>query len=220
MKYIVIVGDGMADYPVEQLGGKTPLEKASKPAMDRLAQNGILGLVRTVPEGMAPGSDTANLSVFGYDPRQYYSGRSPFEAAGMGLPLRPGDVSFRCNLVTLSTEASYAARTMVDYCAGEISSAEAEQLIAAVNEHLSTPEIVYPGSATAISPLGGRSGLEAWRLTRPTIYLAPSPLPAGPARRLPENDGRKRRFLTWHLVNRTAAGLNPPTDLVWERTVP
>ncbi|NLY39926.1 MAG: cofactor-independent phosphoglycerate mutase [Firmicutes bacterium] len=230
MKYIVIVGDGMADYPVEQLGGKTPLEKARKPAMDRLAQNGILGLVRTVPEGMAPGSDTANLSVFGYDPRRYYSGRSPFEAAGMGLPLRPGDVSFRCNLVTLSTEASYAARTMVDYCAGEISSAEAEQLIAAVNEHLSTPEIkFYPGiSYRHLAVWAGGPGPEAWRLTPPHDItgraIAPY-LPAGEQaavfRRMMEESAV---FLPAHPVNRkrVAAGLNPANSIwLWgEGTAP
>jgi 2,3-bisphosphoglycerate-independent phosphoglycerate mutase len=121
LKYVVLLGDGMADYPVESLGGKTPLAKADKPGMDRLAETGFMGLVQTVPRGMAPGSDTANLSVLGYDHRQYYSGRSPFEAASMGVELTGEDVTFRCNLVTLSAEKDYASRTMVDHSADEIS---------------------------------------------------------------------------------------------------
>ena len=230
MKYIVIIGDGMADYPVEQLGGKTPLEKAHKPAMDRLAQSGILGLVRTVPQGMAPGSDTANLSVLGYDPREYYSGRSPFEAAGMGLALRPGDVSFRCNLVTLSTEAHYAARTMVDYCAGEISTAEAEPLIAAVNKHLSTPAIkFYPGiSYRHLVVWAGGPGPETWRLTPPHDIsgraIAPY-LPAGDqAAVILKMMEESADFLPAHPVNqkRVAAGLNPANSIwIWgEGTAP
>ena len=99
MKYVIVIGDGMADNPVAELGGKTPLEYAAIPAMDMLARKGELGLARTIPEGVQPGSDTAILSIFGYDPRQYYSGRSPFEAAGSGVKLEDGDVSYRCNMV-------------------------------------------------------------------------------------------------------------------------
>ncbi|MEW5785795.1 MAG: cofactor-independent phosphoglycerate mutase [Bacillota bacterium] len=143
MKYIIIVGDGMADYPVKELGGKTPLQRARKPAVDSLARKGEMGMVRTVPVGMAPGSDTANLSVIGYDPQKYYTGRSPFEAAGMGVRLQPGDVSFRCNLVTLSSEAAYAGRTMLDYCAGEIPTAEGGELIEALRARLKTAGINF-----------------------------------------------------------------------------
>ena len=102
MKYIVILCDGMADEPIDKLDGKTPLEAARTPNMDRLAKSAEIGMARTVPEGMAPGSDTANLSVIGYDPRKYYSGRSPLEALSIGADMGKDDVSFRCNLVTLS----------------------------------------------------------------------------------------------------------------------
>ncbi len=129
MKFAVILGDGMADWPVDELGGKTPLDVAVHPAMDKLAQNGEFGLVKTVPDGMTPGSDTANLSVFGYDPKRYYSGRSPLEAASLGIPLTETDVTYRCNLVTLSAETDLSETTMIDYSAGEISTGEASELI-------------------------------------------------------------------------------------------
>ncbi|MBQ6536178.1 MAG: phosphoglycerate mutase, partial [Firmicutes bacterium] len=104
MKYIICLGDGMADYPVEALGGRTPLEAADKPYMDYVAQHGTIGLCRTIPEGMAPGSDAANMSVMGFDPNRYYSGRSPLEAVALGVEMQPDDVAFRCNLVCLSDE--------------------------------------------------------------------------------------------------------------------
>ena len=100
-KILILVGDGMADYPIESLGGLTPLEAARTPNMDRLAKSGIFGLVKTVPDGMSPGSDTANLSIFGYDPAEFYTGRAPLEALNMGIELSPDDVAFRCNMVTL-----------------------------------------------------------------------------------------------------------------------
>ena len=133
MKYIVMLGDGMADYPVRELDGKTPLEAAFKPNMDFIAQHGATGMVKTIPEGMPPGSDTANMSVMGYDPERYYSGRSPLEAVSLGIDLKADDVTFRCNLVTLSEEEPYENKTMVDYSAGEISTEEAKELIAALN---------------------------------------------------------------------------------------
>lgn len=146
MKYVVFLGDGMADVPVPELGGKTPLDAACHPTMDLLAQNGTFGMVRTVPEGMKPGSDTANLAVFGYDPRRYYSGRSPLEAASIGIELAPEDVTYRCNLVTLSEAASIDDATMVDYSAGEISSEEARQLVDAINARFATTAArLYPG---------------------------------------------------------------------------
>ena len=104
MKYIVVLGDGMADEPLEELGGKTPLEYAETPQMDALAKAGEIGMIKTVPEGMSPGSDTANLSVLGYDPKIYYSGRSPLEALNIGVDMEDGDVAVRVNLVTLSEE--------------------------------------------------------------------------------------------------------------------
>ncbi|MBQ9994694.1 MAG: cofactor-independent phosphoglycerate mutase [Clostridia bacterium] len=136
MKYAVILCDGMADLPTPELSGKTPMECAKKPNMDALAAKGEVGMVRTVAAGLKPGSDVANMSVMGYDPAIYHTGRSPLEAASMGLELADDDVAIRCNLVTLSEEEDYAAKTMVDYCAGDISTAEAAELIAAVQEAL------------------------------------------------------------------------------------
>lgn len=140
MKFLVLVCDGMGDYPVAQLGGKTPLEIAKTPAMDALAQGGRVGLARTIPDGFTPASDVGNLAILGYDPHQYYCGRGPLEAANMGVELAPGDVAFRCNLVTADGD------TLVDYSAGHISSAEADTLIKAVNAALGNGRVrFYPG---------------------------------------------------------------------------
>ncbi len=147
MKYVVILGDGMADYPMPELDNKTPLQYAKKPTIDMLASKGTVGLVRTVPEGIAPGSDAANLSVMGYNPKVYYTGRSPLEAVSMGLELSPTDVALRCNLVHLSEdESEYSDKTMIDYSSDEISTAESKVLIEAVNDALKTQDInFYPG---------------------------------------------------------------------------
>lgn len=136
MKYVVVLYDGMADYPVPALGGKTPMMVAKKPNFDRMAKHGTVGLVRTVAPGLTPGSDVANLSVMGYDPRLYYTGRSPLEAVSMGIKMSDTDVALRCNLVTLSDEEDYSEKTMVDYCAGDISSEEAAEIIKTVEEKL------------------------------------------------------------------------------------
>lgn len=136
MKYVIVLGDGMADLPMECLGGKTPLEVAHKPNIDKLANLGEVGIVRTVPEGMKPGSDIANLSVLGYNPREFYTGRSPLEAVSIGVKFEVTDVTFRTNLVTLSDAPTYSERTMVDYSAGEISTDEARVLINAVQDAL------------------------------------------------------------------------------------
>lgn len=145
MKYLVLLCDGMADTPVPELGFKTPMEAALKPNMDKLARQARLGLAKTVPEGMKPGSDVANLSVLGYRPAECYTGRSPLEAASMGVDLKPEEYAVRCNLVTLSGEPDYGDKTMADYCAGDISTAEAAQLIAALNEHLPAGMRLVPG---------------------------------------------------------------------------
>lgn len=136
MKYIVLLCDGMADYPVEELGGKTPMEAARKPHMDALAAQARVGLVKTVDDALSPGSDVANLSVMGYDPLECYSGRSPLEAASIGIDMADTDVAFRCNLVTLSGEAEYEDKTLVDYCADDISTQEARALIGYLKERL------------------------------------------------------------------------------------
>lgn len=146
MKSVVFLADGMADRPVEELAGMTPLEKASTPNMDALAQNGLFGLVRTVPEGMPPGSDTANLSVFGYDPKKWYTGRSPLEAVSMGIDLSETDVTYRCNFVTLSRADSMEDAVMDDYSAGEISTEEAAELVEFLNVRFHTARThLFPG---------------------------------------------------------------------------
>ncbi|MBQ9463940.1 MAG: phosphoglycerate mutase, partial [Lachnospiraceae bacterium] len=127
MKYVLILGDGMADYPIEELGGRTPLEAASTPFLDMLAEKSEQGLAKTVPDGMKPGSDTANLSVMGYDPEKYYSGRSPLEALSIGVPMEDDDIALRCNIVMLSEEENipYEARVIVDHSGGELTQEEA-----------------------------------------------------------------------------------------------
>lgn len=147
MKYIVVLYDGMADYPVPALGGKTPMMCAKKPNMDMLASKAEVGLVKTVADGLKPGSDVANMSVMGFDPLKYYTGRSPLEAASIGIDMKPDDVSLRTNLVTLSDDGlPYEQKTMVDYCGGDISSEEAEVLIKYIDEKLGNDKFrFYPG---------------------------------------------------------------------------
>ena len=140
MKYVVLLCDGMADYPVPELDNQTPMKKANKPNMDKLAETAEVGLCKTVADGLKPGSDVANLSVLGYDPKIYYSGRSPLEAGSIGIDMKETDVSFRCNLVTLTDEESYADKTIVDYCAGDISTEEAKILIDYLAQHFNSEE--------------------------------------------------------------------------------
>ena len=138
MKYIVMLGDGMADHKVPALGGKTPLMCAQKPNMDYIASHGEVGLVNTVPEGMVPESDTANLSVMGYDPRVYSKGRSPLEAASMGINMRGDETAIRANIVTLGGNGNYEDLVMVDHSSGEIPTSEARVLIEALQEKFGT----------------------------------------------------------------------------------
>ncbi len=140
MKYVIILYDGMADQPLQELGGRTPMMAAQKPNLDRLAMKSEVGLVKTVGDGLKPSSDVANLSIMGYDPHQYYSGRSPLEAVSIGIQMKDDDIALRCNLVTLSEKEPYENKRMVDYCADDISSPEAAVLMEAVqtrfgNEH-------------------------------------------------------------------------------------
>ena len=143
MKYIIILGDGMADEPLEVLGGKTPLEYASTPVMDHLASCGEIGMVRTVPSSMKPGSDVANLAVLGYDPEHNYSGRSPLEALSVGVAMEDTDIIFRCNLVTLTEAEPYAEKTILDHSSGEISTRDADILMDAIREHFNSEEIQF-----------------------------------------------------------------------------
>ena len=143
MKYVVILGDGMADEPLAALNGKTPLDYANTPCMDRMACQGTMGLVQNVPEGMAPGSDVANLSVLGYDPSRCYSGRSPLEALSVGVAMAPEDVIFRCNLVTLTEQEPYEEKKILDHSSGEISTEDADILMDAIREAFDSQNISF-----------------------------------------------------------------------------
>lgn len=137
MKYIIVLGDGMADEPLAELGNQTPLMVADTPCLDLIASKSELGLVHTIPKGMKPGSDTANLSVLGYNPREYYSGRSPLEALSIGVDMRVTDIALRCNLVTLSEEdVPYEQRTIIDHSSGEIDTKESAVLMDAIKKEL------------------------------------------------------------------------------------
>lgn len=150
MKYVIVLGDGMADLPIAELENKTPLEYAKTPVMDALVKKGELGMVHTIPEGMKPGSDTANLSVLGYNPKKYYSGRSPLEALSIGVPMKNTDVALRCNIVTLSEEETeYEKRHMIDHSSDEISTEDAAILMEAVVKGLAE-EMSVRGSLEAI----------------------------------------------------------------------
>lgn len=139
MKYIVVLGDGMADEPIGEIGGKTPLEYASTPVIDALAKKSEIGLAYTIPEGMKPGSDTANLAVLGYNPKKYYTGRSPLEALSIGVPMKDTDIAIRCNIVTVSDDdLPYEKKTIIDHSSGEISTEEAAVLIEAVQKELNS----------------------------------------------------------------------------------
>ena len=220
MKYVVILGDGMADYPVEELQGKTPLEVAAKPNMDLLAQKGEVGLVKTIPDGMTAGSDTANLSVMGYAPEKYYSGRSPLEAASIGVALNPEDVTYRCNFVTLSDTEHYEDATMLDYSAGEISTEEARELIEALSGYFQIPDVEFYAGVSYRHCLVLRHADTGTQLTPPhDISLKPI------AGHLPQNGNsdllyrimkESRSLLEDHPVNkkRIAEGKNPANS-VW-----
>ncbi len=140
MKYVVVLCDGMADRDILELDNKTPMTVAHKPTMDKIARKSEVGMAKTVPDGFKPGSDVANLSVLGYDPRECYTGRSPLEAAGIGIELKPTDVTLRCNFVTLSDDSDYDDKTILDYCAGDISTKEAEVLVKYLKDYFDNDE--------------------------------------------------------------------------------
>ncbi len=219
MKTILLVCDGMGDFPVEKLGGKTPLEAAKTPFMDRLAKEGKTGLARTIPKGFVPGSDVGNMVVMGYDPHQYYSGRGPLEAANMGLELKPEDVVFRCNLVTADGD------TLMDYSAGHISSEEAGPLIRLLDSaigsaslkfysgvryrHLavfSDPTVTDALMKTTCQPPHDFSG---WNIS--------DHLPKGPeGKRLAGLMEESRKILQSHEVNQVRVDLKEnPANMIW-----
>ncbi|MDO9517240.1 MAG: cofactor-independent phosphoglycerate mutase [Methanosarcinaceae archaeon] len=215
MKYAVLIGDGMADFPIDEFGGKTVLQKANTPNMDYIAKNGRAGLARTVPDGMPPGSDVANMSILGYDPKKYYSGRAPLEAASMGISLGDGDVAFRCNLITIKDDI------IVDYSAGHITSGEAKALIEAVDSELGTKNIrFYPGiSYRHLMVASGDVGIDA-ECTPPHDVIGEAKdnyMPAGKdSELLCELTDASRTILENHPVNseRVKNGKNP-ANYIW-----
>ncbi|MEW6374576.1 MAG: cofactor-independent phosphoglycerate mutase [Thermodesulfobacteriota bacterium] len=210
MKYVIIIGDGMADYPVEGLKGETPLKVARTPHMDWMARHGEIGLVRTIPIGFNPGSEIANLSIFGYDPVRYYTGRGPLEAASLGVKLQPNDIAFRCNLVTLQGDGPQTV--MEDFSAGHITDDEAREIILDLDQKLGTEDVrFYPGvSYRHLMVLRNGvlkfSNLESLELTPPHDIIGKEIFPF-----LPEG-GRADQILT--LMNHSQQLLkNHPVNL-------
>ncbi|HLI78531.1 MAG TPA: cofactor-independent phosphoglycerate mutase [Candidatus Binataceae bacterium] len=165
MKYVIIHGDGMGDWPCDDLGGKTPLEAAHKPNMDLIATRGTLGLVQTIPEGMPPGSDVGTMTMMGYDPKRYHTGRAPIEAASMGIAMGPNDVVFRMNLVSLKDEGG--ATVMNDFTSGHITSEEAARIVADLREQLARDGIEFFNGVSYRHLMIWRNGPRATKLTPP-----------------------------------------------------
>ena len=215
--YIIVVGDGMGDHPLAELGGKTPLEAAATPNLDRLARQGELGLAQTIPAGMEPGSDVANMTLLGYDPRRYHTGRAPLEAAAMGVSLAADEVAFRCNLVTLNGEPG--AEVMEDYSAGHITSAEAAELIGDLQNRLGSDEFRFHAGISYRHLLVWKGGYAQVQATPPhdisgqpvAPYLKKLNLMA-----LLELMARARPILAQHPVNRLRGerGLRP-ANAIW-----
>ncbi|MFH0855478.1 MAG: cofactor-independent phosphoglycerate mutase [Candidatus Omnitrophota bacterium] len=218
MKYIVLVCDGMADYPIPELGGRTPLEAAKTPNMDFIAKHGRLGRVKTIPDGFIPGSDVAQISIFGYDPKKYYTGRAPLEAANLGVRLEDDDVAFRCNLVMVSDGR------LTDYSAGHISSKEAAILIKYIDEHLGTNRIkFYTGVSyrhLLVVKRGADTHLEKLRCRAPHDISGekiPPNLPKGDSAetiiKLMEDS---RQILSKHEINLVRVDLKEnPANMIW-----
>lgn len=215
MKYAIVVPDGMADRPVPRLGGRTPLEVAAKPHMDRVAACGRLGLVSHTPPPLPPGSDVAMLSLLGYDPTQCYTGRAPLEAASMGIELGPTDVAFRCNLVTVDGD------TLVDHSAGHIDTREAAVLVDLLNQELATDTLrFYPGVGyrhlmvyRGTEPLAAECTPPHDILDQPIARHLPRGAGAGLLKRLME---RSRDLLAAHDINDVRIDLGEnPANMIW-----
>lgn len=219
MKYIVVLGDGMADRKIASIGNKTPLMKAVKPNIDRLAALGEVGLCKSIPDGMKPGSDTANLSILGYNPRQYYTGRSPLEAVSIGIDLKETDVTLRCNLVTLSDEEKYEDKTMLDYSAGEISTAEAGELIKFLAQNLDDEEFKFYAGVSYRHCLVVKDGKTGHDLTPPhdiSDKKIAAHLPKGEyGEKYLDLMKKSEKLLKGHPINtaRIKAGKNPATSI-------
>ena len=220
MKYLVLLCDGMADYKIEELGGKTPMAAANKPMMDKLAKLSLCGTVSNVPEGMVPESDTANIAVLSYDPKIYSKGRSPLEAVSMGLTMRPDDTAYRCNVVTVSEdEENYDDKIMLDHSADEISTEEANELIAAIEEAFGTEDRhFYTGVSYRHCMIWNNTPSE-YNFMRPHDILGrciKDYLPAGEAGK-PFYELMKKSYevLNHHPINeaRRARGLRPANSI-------
>jgi len=222
MKYVIIVGDGMADYPVKSLGGRTPLMVARTPHMDWMAKQGEIGLVRTIPDGFNPGSEIANLSIFGYNPIRYYTGRGPLEAASLGVKLAADDIAFRCNLVTLKFQGNKIV--MEDFSAGHITNEEAKKVIIDLNKEMATNEIRFYAGVSYRHLMVLRNGaakfsnLEKLEITPPHDLIGKEISAFLPQMREPVLTLMKesQRLLKNHPVNqaREAKGL-PPANSIW-----
>ncbi|MFI3201421.1 MAG: cofactor-independent phosphoglycerate mutase [Eubacteriales bacterium] len=212
MKYIIVLGDGMADEPIQELKNQTPLVSAKTPTMDRLSSAGEIGMVATIPEGMKPGSDVANLSVLGYDPKKYYTGRSPLEALSIGIPMKLDDIAIRCNIVTISEEGvPFEQKTIIDHSASEIETEEAAILLEAVKKELETQDYqFYVGTSYRHCLIwNGGSVVE---LTAPHDVLEEVIAPHLPADTIMKEMMKKSyEILVNHPINveRKKRGLNP-----------
>lgn len=218
MKYIVLVGDGMADYPIQELGGRTPLEAARTPNMDFIAGHGLLGTAQTIPDKMTPASDVANLSIMGYDPKEFYGGRGPLEAANLNVVLEDDDVAFRCNLITASAD------TLIDYSAGHISSREAAIIINYIDGQLGSEKIkFFPGVSyrhIMVVKKGAQLGLEKIACLPPHDIIG-----ASISKNLPKGEGkdiiidlmqRSRQVLEKHEINQVRVDLKEnPANMIW-----
>lgn len=216
MKYIVMLADGAADEPIESLGGKTPLEAAKTPTLDWYSERGEIGMVATIPEGMAPGSDTANLSVIGYNPRDYYTGRSPLEALSIGVPMKDTDIALRANIVTLSEEESeYEDRTIIDHSSSEIDTKDAAVLLKACADVLADDEhSFYTGTSYRHCLI--RANGKVMELIPPHDVLGQKIGPYLPGDDKLRNMMKKSyEILVNHPLNieRKKAGLNPANSL-------
>lgn len=217
MKYVIIQGDGMSDFPVESLGGLTPLQKAHTPNMDRLARDGRLGLARTIPAGFPSGTDVGTMTILGYDPARYHTGRSPIEAASMGIDLADGDIAFRCNLVTI--EERGGAEVMLDFTAGHIGNEDAAELINAIDAELGNDELKFYPGVSYRHVLVWKGGPATTRTTPPhdiTDQAVGAWLPEGDrADRMAELRAAARRIIAASPVNtrRLARGEKAATDI-------
>ncbi|MCM8770660.1 MAG: cofactor-independent phosphoglycerate mutase [Candidatus Omnitrophica bacterium] len=217
-KYIVLVGDGMADYPIKELGERTPLEAAETPNMDFIAKAGYLGQVKTIPNKMQPASDVANISILGYDPQLYYTGRGPLEAANLGVKLEEGDVAFRCNLITATND------TLLDYSAGHVSSRESSILMKFLDEKLGSKDIKFYAGVSyrnlVLFKSAVSAGLDKVQCRAPHDIAGQSiskNLPRGEAAGLLiELMQKSREFLADHEVNHVRIDLKEnPANMIW-----